>query len=220
MILAAGRGERLRPLTDNLPKPLIKVAGKSLIEYHLKNLQRAGFSEIIINTAWLAEKLPLELGDGSNYGVTINYSHEGEALETAGGIIKALPLLGDKPFLVVNGDIWSDFNFTSLPKLKTNVLAHLVLVNNPKHNLAGDFSLENDKVVNTGTEMYTYCGIGIFCAEFFNGQASGKLPLAPILREKCNNDLVSGQLHNGLWTDVGTIERLHLLEKQLKATPL
>ena len=215
MILAAGRGERLRPLTDETPKPLIKVAGKSLIEYHITNLANAGFKEIIINTAWLAKKIHQQLGDGSNYGISISYSDEGEALETAGGIINALPLLGDEPFLVVNGDIWSDFNFSTLPKIENSAQAHLVLVNNPAHNVKGDFALENDVIRNTGSDMYTYSGIGVYNANFFAGQPTGSSPLAPIIRKKCNDFLVSGQIYNGLWTDVGTIERLHKLENRL-----
>ncbi len=215
MILAAGRGERLRPLTDGLPKPLIKVAGKSLIEYHIENLASAGFKEIIINTAWLAEKIHQQLGDGSEYGVSITYSDEGEALETAGGIINALPLLGDEPFLIVNGDIWCDFDFSTLPELATEMQAHLVLVKNPPHNLKGDFALQDNKINNIGEAMYTYSGIAVFSAAFFSEQKKGITPLAPIIRKKCENDLVSGQYHAGQWTDVGTIERLQQLEEQL-----
>jgi MurNAc alpha-1-phosphate uridylyltransferase len=199
MILAAGRGERLRPLTDETPKPLIKIAGKSLIEYHLTNLADSGFKEIIINTAWLAEKIHQQLGDGSNYGLSITYSDEGEALETAGGIINALPLLGNEPFLVVNGDIWCDFDFSTLPDLKEKTQAHLVLVNNPEHNKKGDFALD-----------------GIYSTDFFAEQKTGSLPLAPILRRKSDANLISGQIHNGLWTDVGTFERMQELEAQLK----
>jgi MurNAc alpha-1-phosphate uridylyltransferase len=215
MILAAGRGERLRPLTDEIPKPLIKVAGKSLIEYHLHNLSAAGFKEIIINTAWLAEKIHAQLGDGKNYGVSIKYSDEGEALETAGGIINALPLLGDKPFLVINGDIWCDLDISTLPELNTHSQAHLVLVNNPEHNAEGDFSLQGKLIKNTGVPRYTYSGIGIFSAEFFAGQKTGALPLAPLLRNKCESGLVSGQYYEGHWTDAGTFERLQQLETEL-----
>lgn len=215
MILAAGRGERLRPLTDAIPKPLIKAAGKSLIEYHLENLATAGFKEIIINTAWLAEKIHQQLGDGSNYGVNIQYSDEGEALETAGGIINALPLLGDEPFLVVNGDIWCDFNFSTLPALKESAQAHLVLVKNPDHNPTGDFALQNNQIQNTGEGIHTYSGIGIYRPEFFKEQKKGALPLAPIIRSNAEEGLVSGQLYDGLWTDVGTMERLQELEKNL-----
>jgi len=220
MILAAGRGERLRPLTDEMPKPLIKVAGKSLIEYHLENLASAGFKEIIINTAWLAEKTHQQLGDGSNYGVSIRYSDEGEALETAGGIINALPLLGDEPFVVVNGDIWCDFDFSTwdistLAKLNENIQAHLILVKNPAHNQKGDFALQDCLIKNSDNTMYTFSGIGIYSPKFFAEQESGPTPLAPIIRDKCQEDLVSGQLHTGRWTDVGTIERLQELEDLL-----
>jgi len=215
MILAAGRGERLRPLTDETPKPLIEVAGKALIEYHLSNLAAAGFKEIIINTAWLAEKIHHQLGNGERYGVSIQYSDEETALETAGGIINALPLLGDDPFLVVNGDIWCDFDFTTLPKLNDSAQAHLVLVNNPVHNKDGDFALQDKLIKNTGDSMHTYSGIGIYSSDFFSSQSSGSVPLAPIIRNKCNDGLVSGQFYNGSWTDVGTLERLQELESQL-----
>ncbi len=215
MILAAGRGERLRPLTDETPKPLIKVAGKSLIEYHLENLAAAGYNEIIINTAWLAEKIHQQLGDGSDYGLNIQYSDEGEALETAGGIINALPLLGNEPFLVVNGDIWCDFDFSTLPELDNNTQAHLVLVNNPTHNQQGDFSIKNRRIKNTGENMLTFSGIGLYKAEFFAKQKNAIAPLAPLIRKKCDDNLVSGQIHQGLWTDVGSIERLQELERRL-----
>jgi MurNAc alpha-1-phosphate uridylyltransferase len=215
MILAAGRGERLRPLTDKIPKPLIKVAGKSLIEYHIENLAKAGFKDIIINTAWLAKQIHQQLGDGSDYAVSIQYSDEGKALETAGGIINALPLLGNEPFVVVNGDIWSNFNFSILPELNTNIQAHLVLVENPEHNQKGDFALQDNLIKNTGETMYTYSGIGLYKTEFFAEQKSGVSPLAPIIRNKCENDLISGQYHDGRWTDVGSIERLHELEEEI-----
>ena len=215
MILAAGRGERLRPLTDEVPKPLIEVAGKSLIEYHLTNLAAAGFKEIVINTAWLAEKINQKLGNGGTYGVTIQYSDENEALETAGGIINALPLIGDDPMLVINGDIWCDFEFSTRPTLENGIQAHLVLVNNPEHNEKGDFSLQEKHLINKGEPMYTYSGIGIYRPSFFAEQLPGRTPLAPIIRDKINNNLISGQYYNGLWTDVGTLERLLELEDQL-----
>jgi len=215
MILAAGRGERLRPLTDKIPKPLIKVAGKSLIEYHIENLARSGIKEVIINTAWLAEKIHQQLDDGTKYGVNIQYSDEGTAMETAGGIINALPLLGDEPFLVVNGDINCDFDFSTLDKLKDGIQAHLILVTNPEHNPQGDFSLQNDMIKNSGETMYTFSGIGIYSVTFFAEQQSGISPLAPLIRSKSDENLVSGQLHSGRWTDVGTIERLNELDEQL-----
>jgi MurNAc alpha-1-phosphate uridylyltransferase len=215
MILAAGRGDRLRPLTDEIPKPLINVAGKSLIEYHIENLAKAGFKDIIINTAWLADKIHQQLGNGSDYGVSIQYSDEGTALETAGGIINALPLLGESPFLVVNGDIWCDYDFSMLPEIQDDKQAHLVLVDNPEHNPDGDFALQDGMIKNTGEIMLTFSGIGIYTTDFFAEQSPGAVPLAPIIRDKSDNDLVSGQHYEGHWTDVGTIERLHDLEKQL-----
>lgn len=215
MILAAGRGERLRPLTDEIPKPLIKVAGKSLIQYHIENLASAGYKEIIINTAWLAEKIHQQLGTGADYGVNIQYSDEGEALETAGGIIRALPLLGEHPFLVINGDIWCDFDFSTLPIPGAEMQAHLILVNNPEHNPQGDFSLQDGLIKNTGKTMFTFSGIGLYKPEFFNEQKSTVAPLAPLLRKKCDSNVISGQLHQGAWTDVGTIERLQKLDSTL-----
>ena len=221
MILAAGRGERLRPLTDTTPKPLIPIAGKSLIEYHLLKLAAAGITEIVVNTAWLAEKIHLQLGNGSAYGVSISYSDEGTALETAGGIINALPLLGDDPFLVINGDIYCEYSFTAITDtsacLADDKLAHLVLVRNPDHNSAGDFAIDDGLIKNSGQHMYTFSGIGIYRPAFFNGQKPGPLPLAPIIREKCEQDLVSGELYIGAWTDAGTIERIQQLENQLQA---
>jgi MurNAc alpha-1-phosphate uridylyltransferase len=215
MILAAGRGKRLRPLTDKIPKPLIKVAGKSLIEYHLQNLADAGIKQIIINTAWLAEKIHAQLGNGANYGVSITYSDEGEALNTAGGIINALPLLGNEPFLVVNGDIWCDFNFSELTPLKPGIQAHIILVDNPEHNQQGDFSLQDKQIRTSGKTMYTYSGIGIYSADFFAEQDPGFAPLAPIIKSKSKDGLISGQYYDGQWADVGTIERLQELEQQL-----
>ncbi len=220
MILAAGRGERLRPLTDKTPKPLIKVGDRSLIEYHITNLTKAGIQDIIINTAWLAEKIHQQLGNGSDYGVTIQYSDEGEALETAGGIINALPLLGDEPFIVINGDIWCDFDlstwdFSVLSEAEAKFQAHIILVNNPEHNIDGDFALQGTLLKNTGEIMYTYSGIGIYSPAFFAEQKPGASPLAPIIRNKCEHDLISGQLHQGRWTDVGTIKRLQQLEKEI-----
>ena len=219
MILAAGRGERLRPLTDETPKPLLQVAGKSLIEYHLYNLASAGFKEIIINTAWLAEKIHQQLGDGSHYNVRIQYSDEGTALETAGGIVNALALLGDEPFLVVNGDIYCEFDFTAIADRSTcltdNTQAHLILVDNPLHNEAGDFAIQDGLIKNSGDTMLTFSGIGIYSPDFFAEQISGPIPLAPIIREKCEKGLVSGQVYDGRWTDVGTVERLQQLETQL-----
>lgn len=217
MILAAGRGERLRPLTDRIPKPLIPVAGKPLIQYHIENLKQAGVTDIIINTAWLAEQIHQALGNGEVFHVNIRYSDEGTALETAGGIIRALPLLGDDPFVVINGDIWCDYPLTSLPALGHNDLAHLVLVDNPEHNPEGDFSLNNDHVTNEGLPMLTFSGIGIYRRALFDNKPSGPLPLAPILREQCDQGRITGSHYSGCWTDVGTMERLQQIEQYLES---
>lgn len=218
MILAAGRGERLRPLTDTTPKPLIEVAGKPLIQHHIENLRQAGIRDIVINTAWLAQKIHQALGDGSALGVNIHYSDEGTALETAGGILRALPLLGDDPFLVINGDIWCDYDLARLPAPGTDKLAHLVLVDNPPHNPGGDFCIENGLLRNTGPDMLTFSGIGVYRAKILDGQDEGPLPLAPILRSCADKGLVSAEHHAGRWTDVGTVERLQQLENAL-STP-
>lgn len=215
MILAAGRGERLRPLTDTTPKPLIRIAGKSLIEYQIESLVTSGIKHIVINTAWLAEKIHAALGDGSNYGVQINYSDETEALETAGGIIQALPLLGEK-FIVVNGDIWCDFNYSSWINKPINTQAHLLLTANPEHNLKGDFSIENSLAKNTGAPMYTYSGIGVFTAEFFDAMPQGRRALAPIIRTKILHSQVSAEVHHGRWLDAGTLQRIEQLEQLLQ----
>lgn len=216
MILAAGRGERLRPLTDTVPKPLLKAGSKSLIEHHLFNLAENGISDVIINIAWLGQQIKETLGTGKKYNLRISYSDEGEqALETAGGIIKALPLLGDEPFLVVNSDIWSDFDLGTLTNTKIQSEAHLVLVNNPEHNDKGDFALKDGYLENTGEPMYTYSGIGIYTQQFFDGQPAEKTPLGPIIREKIKQHRVTGTLHDGLWTDVGTLERLKTLNGSL-----
>lgn len=216
MILAAGRGERLKPLTDKTPKPLLKVGDRSLIEYHLINLKHAGISDVVINISWLGELIKKTLGDGSEYNLNISYSDEGNsALETAGGIIKALPLLGNDPFLVINGDIWSDYDFKSLVDHELKGEAHLILVNNPDHNTQGDFALEKNILKNKGKTMYTYSGIGQYSKQFFEGLPQEKTALAPIIRNKSRQHLVTGSRHNGLWTDVGSKERLDTLNKSL-----
>ena len=224
MILAAGRGERMRPLTDVHPKPLLKVAGKTLIEYHLEHLASAGFRDIVINTAWLGEQIPAYLGDGSRWGVHLQYSHEGwPALETGGGIFKALPLLGDEPFLVVNGDTWTDWRVTSpvLPPMwRDTTLAHLVLVPNPQHNRKGDFALQGDLIAESGEPMYTFSGIGFYHPQLFKGCSAGAFKLAPMLYNAARAQQVSGEVHQGKWFDIGTPERLvqldHLLNGSLR----
>lgn len=207
MILAAGRGERLRPLTDSTPKPLVAVAGKPLIAWHLIRLAEAGYEHVVINLSWLGATVRQTLGDGSEYGLSISYSDEGDtALETGGGIFRALPLLGPAPFLVVNGDIFSDFPLVRA-RLRQGMLAHLVLVPNPDHNAQGDFSLEKESVVMHGPR-YTFSGIGIYHPELFSGCNGGAFPLAPLLRSAIEQGRVSGELWRGRWHDAGTVERL------------
>ena len=208
MILAAGRGERLRPLTDTTPKPLLEVRGKPLIVHHLEALARAGFSEIVVNLSWLGEQIRDRLGAGEAFGVRIAYSEEATALETAGGILQALPLLGER-FVVVNGDVFTDYNFARLRE--ANSAAHLVLVDNPGHNPGGDFSLDGGTVVNHGEPMHTFSGIAQYQRSFFAGLEPGKQALAPLLRAASDRGQVSGELFHGAWTDIGTAERLALL---------
>ena len=217
MILAAGRGERMRPLTDTTPKPLLTVGGKALIEHHIEAVARAGIHDIVINHAWLGEQIEQHLGDGSRFNVRIQYSRElGKALETGGGIFKALPLLGEEPFLVINGDIFTDIDIASLPS-HIDGLAHLILVNNPEHNLGGDFALVNGKVQSTGLTMLTFSGIGVYRPELFTGCQPGAFPLAPLLRQAMVQGQVSGSHFQGLWLDIGTPERLAQLNRELKA---
>lgn len=214
MILAAGRGERIRPLTDHTPKPLLKAGGQALIEYHLYALASAGISHIVINHSWLGEQLRQYLGDGKKYGVNIQYSAEpGQALETAGGIVKALPKLGDGPFIVVNADIWTDYNFADLTgTLRAD--AHIVLVKNPVHNPEGDFTLaENNLVIDQ--PMYTFSGISVFRPEFFTMLKEEVSPLAPLLRQAMMKGRVTGECYMGQWWDVGTAERLTELDHYL-----
>jgi len=209
MILAAGLGNRMRPLTNHTPKPLLEVAGKPLIVYHIEKLADAGFEEIIINIAHLGFMIPKALGDGSRWGVKISYSDEQEegALESAGGIVKALPLLGDEPFLVVNGDVWCDYRFDADFDLKDD-LAHLVLVHNPDHNTKGDFTLKNGRVLNDGVCKHTFSGIGYYSPMLFRSLAYGPAPLALLLREAMRREKVSGELYEGEWRDIGTPQRL------------
>ncbi|MDD5411176.1 MAG: nucleotidyltransferase family protein [Methylobacter sp.] len=213
MILAAGRGERMRPLTDHTPKPLLAAAGKPLIEYTIKQLVSAGFNDIVINHAHLGKQIEEKLGNGNQFGAIINYSAEGEqGLETAGGIINALHLLGDDVFLVVNGDIATDFPFAELKDLNVD-LAHLVLIDNPDHNTQGDFGLDKDgKVTETGFEKLTFSGIGLYRPELFSNTPAGSSKLAPLLRRAISDHRVTGQKYEGFWMDIGTPERLQELD--------
>jgi len=215
MILAAGRGERMRPLTDHTPKPLLEVAGRRLIEYHIDNLVAAGITELVINHAHLGEQIETVLGDGSAYGATIQYSVESTALETAGGIFNALPLLGDAPFVVVNADVWTDYRFQQLP-LAIEGLAHLVLVDNPKHNPQGDFALFGAQVKSDGESRFTFSGISILSPKLFSGCQPGTFPLAPLLRRAMQLGKVTGEHYRGEWCDVGTPERLQQLDQKLR----
>jgi MurNAc alpha-1-phosphate uridylyltransferase len=212
MILAAGKGERMRPLTDTLPKPLLVAGGKPLLQYHIEALAAASIRELVINTGIHGAQIESSFADGSRFGVRIRYSHEGEApLETGGGICRALPLLGKSPFIVVNADIWTSYNFSNLPDRLAG-LAHLVLVDNPDHHPAGDFGLSAGQVMETGNPMLTYAGIGVYHPDLFVGLGPGRFPLAPILRKAIQNGQISGEYYPGTWQDIGTPERLFRLE--------
>lgn len=231
MILAAGRGERMRPLTDTLPKPLLCVGNKPLIEYHLDNLACAGFVDIVINHAHLGQMIETALGDGERYGINIRYSHESIALEAAGGIVKALPLLksnvgndpGEQPFLIINADIYCEIDFSTLlptlRQMKANLngdSAHLVLVSNPEHHPDGDFVLDSGRLVLKGKEKLTFSGIGIYKPAFFKGIEPGLVAkLVPKLRQAIAAGKVGGEHYKGVWEDVGTPERLRRLDVQL-----
>ena len=220
-ILAAGRGERMRPLTDRLPKPLIEVGGCSLIERHLARLAAAGVDEIVINLGWLGAQIPARLGDGSAHGLKIAYSDEGwPALETGGGLRRARPLLGDAPFLLVNGDVYTDYPFERLVararQWPASARAHLVLVPNPAHHPAGDFTLEGERIVEPATaSRLTFSGISLLDPRLLDDRHQGTFPLAPLLRAAALEQRVSGERHDGLWSDVGTPERLAQLQSQL-----
>lgn len=233
MILAAGRGERMRPLTDTLPKPLIPVAGKPLIQWHIEKLAAAGITEIVINHAWLGAQIEQALQDGRQWGVNIHYSAEAVALETAGGIATALPLLGTEPFLVMNGDIWCDWNPLQALQIskhlnQTAQQAWLLLVPNPAHHPNGDFGLTaNGRVTDTDVDAtsnppaiaptFTFAGIGVYQPSLFSHTpAHQPAKLAPLLREAIARECILGQLHHGAWIDVGTPERLNTLECMLK----
>ena len=235
MILAAGLGKRMLPLTEHTPKPLLPVAGKPLISHHLEHLQRAGFKQVVINTAHLGEQIEAALGDGEKFGLSIQYSHEEQPLETAGGIIKALPLLGEQPFLVINGDVWSDLPLSALKScghfFENNHLAHLVLVNNPPHHPEGDFILDAGSAFGTSGDAfllenkaggavetaYTFSGISVLSPELFAGCPAGSLALAPLLRNAIERGQVSGSLYQGSWCDVGTPTRLKELDQLLSS---
>jgi len=216
MILAAGRGERMRPLTDITPKPLLQAGPQRLIEYHLTNLARAGFKDVIINVAWLGQQIIDAIGNGEKYNLNISYSNEGDqALETGGGIYNALTLLGDDAFLVLNGDVWTDYPFEKLREFKLEDKAHLVLVENPEHNPQGDFAISDGRLLNNAAVKYTFSGIGIYAKEFFTTSSNGKYPLAPMIRDYIDANQISGEVYQGQWIDIGTPQRLESLNKCL-----
>jgi len=203
----------MRPLTDDTPKPLLRIGGQTLIEHHIHALAQAGFTELVINHAHLGEQIVAALGDGDAYGVEIRYSAETPpALETGGGIFNALPLLGDAPFLVLNADIWTDFPLSELPE-QIEGLAHLVLVDNPEHHAQGDFSLSAGQVSQRGPAMLTFGGIGVYSPELFSGCTAGAFPLAPLLRQAMDENRVSGEHYQGSWFDIGTPERLEAVNR-------
>lgn len=220
MILAAGRGERMRPLTDTTPKPLLKVGGKALIEYHIQALAKAGIRDLVINHAWLGGQIEGFLKDGHKYGVDIVYSREEQALETAGGIVRALSLLGQEPFIVVNGDIFTDYPFARLlSQTLSGTLAHLVMVDNPRHHPRGDFFLDHHRVYDDGehkTNKLTFSGIALYSPALFKSLSIEKYPLAPLLKQFMPNGQVSGEYYKGTWQDIGTPQRLRELDQQIQ----
>ncbi|WP_374247567.1 N-acetylmuramate alpha-1-phosphate uridylyltransferase MurU [Thermomonas sp.] len=229
LIFAAGLGERMRPLTDITPKPLLRVGGKPLIEWHLEKLAALGTRDVIVNTSWLADQFPAALGDGTRWGLRIHFAFEGDTpLETGGGMWNALPLLGEAPFLLVNGDVWADVDFAALPS-EPRGLAHLLMVDRPPQATHGDFALDADGCVRAeGDPKLTYAGIGVYRPQLLDGWrdvihapllANGKpkFPLAPLLRAHMASGAITGEHHRGRWTDVGTPERLQRLDAELRS---
>jgi MurNAc alpha-1-phosphate uridylyltransferase len=223
MILAAGRGERMRPLTDQTPKPLLEVAGKPLIFWHLEKLARANFEDVIINHAYLGEMIETYVGDGSKWNLKITYSREASPLETAGGIKKALPLIGDQPFLVINADIYTDFNYSTIKNRNLyDYKGHLIMVKNPKHHPEGDFFLKDNLIQLKGKERLTFSGIAIYQPKIFEDiNLEPVVKLAPMLKKLIDSKSISGEAYRGLWFDIGTPERLNevnlFLKEELKS---
>ena len=232
LVFAAGLGERMRPLTDTTPKPLLEAGGRPLVAWHLDRLAAAGVRDVVLNTSWLAAQFPATLGDGSRWGLRLHYAFEGDTpLETGGGMLHALPLLGDAPFLAVNGDVWCDFDFARLPREPAGE-AHLVLVDNPDHHPDGDFRLDADgRIHDDGEPRLTFAGIGIYRPSLLDGWRAAvgsaygvdaeppRFKLAPLLRAAMARNAVTGLHHRGRWTDVGTPARLHALSRDLAAAP-
>lgn len=217
MILAAGRGNRMRPLTDQVPKPLLKVGGKALIVWHLENLAKAGFTDVVINHAYLGRQIEEALGNGAQWNLSIQYSAEGTALETAGGIAKALPYLGNEPFLVVNGDVFIDIHFSQLVGvLQPGKLGHLMMVDNPPQHPQGDFAFSNGELSLQGEPKLTFSGVAVYHPSLFTEITLGQVvKLAPLLQQAISQGLVTAEHHRGSWHDVGTPERLYELDRQL-----
>ncbi|MGR8919185.1 MAG: N-acetylmuramate alpha-1-phosphate uridylyltransferase MurU [Gammaproteobacteria bacterium] len=216
MILAAGRGERLRPLTDHLPKPLIELAGETLAERHLRRLAAAGITEVVVNLAHLGRTIEQRLGDGSACGVTIHYSHEPPgALETAGGIREALGMLGGQRFILVNGDVWTDFDFARLAAVDSD--AHLVLVPNPPHHPAGDFDLTAEGLTHGVNNRFTYAGLALLSPALFAQRPRGRAALGPLLFALCDAGRLTAEVHRGRWFDIGSPERLEAARKALES---
>jgi len=215
MILAAGRGKRMMPLTENTPKPLLKVHEKPLIEHTISHLKKAGITDIVINTAYCGEQIQTHLGNGNQFDVSIQYSTETTPLETAGGIIQALPLLGNAPFMVINADVFCNLDL-SQPTLPNNTLAHLVLVDNPEHNIEGDFSLNGNQIILKQAQAYTFSGIGIYHPDFFKAYLNNKqkIPLISLFKEAIINKKLTGKHYQCDWHDIGTPERLEFINKQ------
>lgn len=218
MILAAGKGERMQPLSLHTPKPLLSAGGKPLLQYHIEALAAAGVANIVINTGRLGHLIERRFGSGTGFGVRIHYSHEGdEPLGTGGGILKALPQLGNHPFLLINGDVWTDIDYTTLP-VRPSGLAHLVMVENPAHHPKGDFALLSGRVAETGQPMLTYSGIGVYQPGLFVRVEQEVFSFVPLLRQAISENRVSGQLHSGRWFDIGTPQRLEMLHQLLLET--
>ena len=215
MILSAGRGERLRPLTDRVPKSLVEVKGQSLLQRHLENARKAGITDVVINLGWLGDRIRDYVGSGSAYGLSVRYSDEGDdVLETGGGIHKALPLLGEKPFLVVNADIYTDMPIPDIT-LADTAQGHLVMVPSPAYRDGGDFDIEDGLVRNSQSQSLTFSGVALYRPELFKGCEAGRFSVVPILRGAADDGLLQGSVYEGLWADVGTPERLQALERQL-----
>ncbi len=215
MILAAGRGIRLRPLTDNTPKPLLEVGGQALISYHLQHLAQAGFREVVINISYLGEKIKAALGDGSQWGLQIHYSEEPEnALDSGGGIRQALPWLGKTPFAVINADVFTDYPLTRLRAVKCNH-AHLIMVPNPAHHPQGDWGIKGGRVDPDGEPRFTFSGISVYHPHFFEGTSAGRFSVVPMLVDAARQKHITAELYTGDWHDIGTPERLQTLHQRL-----